>query len=280
MNGTAFVRAAPSPRLAPPPPLPRRWDGSRIAGVVVLMLIAALAFALVRFLAASWDPTFFERFGAKYVSGVWLTMQLVVLSTTIGALISLPITYGRMSGNAVARNAAKGYIAFFRGTPLLAQLFLIYYGLGQFRAELEAVGLWRFFREPWFCAVFVFAIHTAAYQAEILRGAIRSVPKGQWEGAAALGLKRGRTFRSVVLPQALIVALRPYGNEIVLMTKASALVAIITVLDVFGEARRAYSRTFDFQAYIWAALIYLALVLALELAWGRIEKRLTRHLKR
>ena len=265
---------------APPPPPPRRWDGARIAGVVVLLLMGLLGFALVRFLWASWDPTFFERFGGKYWTGFLVTVQLVLYSTVLGAALSVPIAFGRMSANPLARYPAKAYIGFFRGTPLLAQLFLIYYGLGQFRDQLDAVGLWTLFREPWFCAVFVFTVHTAAYQAEILRGAIRSVPRGQWEGADALGLRRSTTFRQVVLPQALLVALRPYGNEIVLMTKASALVAIITVLDVFGEARRAYSRTFDFQAYIWAALVYLALVTALEATWSRIERRLTRHLGR
>ena len=266
--------------LAPPPAPPRGWDGSRVAGIAVLLLMAALVFALGRFLHASWDPTFFERFGAKYWSGFLVTVQLVAWCIVLGVLVSIPVTYGRMSRSALLRYPAKVYIAFFRGTPLLAQLFVIYYGLGQFRPQLDAVGLWQFFREPWFCAVFVFTVHTAAYQAEIWRGAIRSVPKGQWEGAAALGLHEVQAFRKIVLPQALIVALRPFGNEIVLMTKASALVAIITVLDVFGEARRAYSRTFDFQAYIWAALVYLALVLVLEAAWSRIEARLTRHLKR
>ena len=271
---------------APPPPLPRRWDGSRIAGIAVLALMGLLVLALARFLWSSWDPTFFERFGGKYWSGLLITLQLVAWSTILGFAVSIPVALARMSANPALRYPAKAYIGFFRGTPLLAQLFLIYYGLGQFRDQLDfgdgrdAWDLWTFFSEPWLCAVFVFTIHTAAYQAEILRGAIRSVDKGQWEGAAALGLRRARTFRSVIMPQALLVALRPYGNEIVLMTKASALVAIVTVLDVFGEARRAYSRTFDFQAYIWAALVYLTLVIALEATWSRIERRLTRHLKR
>ena len=266
--------------LVPPPPPARRWDGPRIAGIAVLLVMAALVFALGRFLYLSWDPTFFTRFGGNYWSGLLITVQLVASCIVLGALVSIPVTYGRMSANPVLRYPAKAYIAFFRGTPLLAQLFVIYYGFGQFRPLLDAVGLWTFFREPWFCAVFVFTIHTAAYQSEIWRGAVRSVAKGQWEGAAALGLHKLQTFRKIVLPQAMIVALRPFGNEIVLMTKASSLVAIITVLDVFGEARRAYSRTFDFQAYIWAAIIYLILVLVLEAAWSRIEARLTRHLKR
>ena len=124
---------------------------------------------------------------------------------------------------------AYGYVYFFRGTPLLAQTFLVYYGLGSFRPQLETVGLWSFFREAWYCAIFAFALNTAAYQAEILRGAIESVPKGQWEGAASLGLHKLQTLWKVILPQALIVALRPYGNEIILMVKGSAIVAIITV---------------------------------------------------
>ena len=272
------ARAARAPAVAPPPPDARGWDGFRVAGIVVLLVMAGLVFALFRFLWISWDPTFFDRFGARYLDGLWITLQLVAGSIVLGGLIAVPVTAARMSDNVLARYGAKAYIGFFRGTPLLAQLFLIYYGLGQFYRQLDAVGLWQFFREPWFCALFVFAIHTAAYQSEILRGAIRSVARGQWEGAAALGIRRARTFRSVILPQAMIVALRPYGNEIVLMTKASALVAIITVLDVFGQAQKAYSRTFDFQAYIWAAFIYLGIVLLLETVWNRFERRLTRHI--
>ncbi len=134
---------------------------------------------------------------------------------------------------------------------------------------------------PWNCAVFTFALNTAAYQvAEILRGAIQSVAKGQWEASEALGLKRIQAFRKIILPQALIVALRPYGNEIILMIKGSAIVAIITVLDLMGETRRAFSRTYDFQTYIWAAIFYLIMVEALRIGWDRLERRLTRHLKR
>ncbi|HEV7415004.1 MAG TPA: ABC transporter permease subunit, partial [Tianweitania sediminis] len=98
------------------------------------------------------------------------------------------------------------------------------------------------------------------------------------EGAAALGLSRWQTLRLVVIPQALIVALRPYGNEIILMIKGSAIVAIITVYDLMGETRRAYSRSFDFQTYVYAALIYLAIVETLRHTIDWLERRLTRHL--
>ncbi len=158
--------------------------------------------------------------------------------------------------------------------------FLFYYGLGSFRPQLEAVGLWWFFRDEWYCAIFAFALNTAAYQAEILRGAIESVPRGQWEGAASLGLHKLQTLRKIILPQALIVALRPYGNEIILMIKGSAIVALITVFDLMGETRRAYSRSFDFQTYIWAALIYLTIVEVLRNIVDWIERIITRHLIR
>ena len=106
------------------------------------------------------------------------------------------------------------------------------------------------------------------------------MPRGQWEGSHALGLSRLTTFRKIVLPQAMIVALRPYGNEIILMIKGSAIVAIVTVFDLMGETRRAFSRTFDFQTYIWAAIIYLLIVETLRNVWNWLEKRLTRHLVR
>ena len=106
------------------------------------------------------------------------------------------------------------------------------------------------------------------------------MPRGQWEGAASLGLHRPRIFQKIIMPQALIVALRPYGNEIILMIKGSAIVAIITVYDLMGETQRAYSRSFDFQTYIWAAVIYLAIVEALRNIVDWIERRITRHLKR
>ncbi|EHK55077.1 ABC transporter permease [Allomesorhizobium alhagi] len=263
-----------------PPAPPRTWSRERTIGVVLLALWAALGLGLLLFLINAWDPDIFSRYAPYYLSGLVVTVTLVGLSIVIGAVLSIPIAYARMSSNRLLSAFAYGYVYFFRGTPLIAQTFLIYYGLGQFREELQAVGLWTFFRDAWYCAVTAFSLNTAAYQAEILRGAIESVPKGQWEGAASLGLSKLQTLRKVILPQALIVALRPYGNEIVLMIKGSAIVAIITVYDLMGETRRAYSRTFDFQTYIWAAIIYLAIVETLRHIVDWIERGLTRHLKR
>ena len=263
-----------------PPRLARPWTGARIAGWIIMgVWIAALA-GMALYLVASWNPELMRRYAPNYLSGLWVTVTIVALSIVIGAALSIPIAYARMSTNRVLNAIAYGYVYFFRGTPLLAQTFLIYYGVGQFSKELEAVGLWWFFREAWYCGVFAFSLNTAAYQAEILRGAIASVPKGQWEGAAALGLPKWLAMRKIILPQALIVALRPYGNEIILMIKGSAIIAIITVYDLMGETRRAYSRTFDFQTYVWAALMYLAIVETLRHGVDWIERRITRHLTR
>ncbi|UUP15602.1 Arginine ABC transporter permease protein ArtM [Nitratireductor thuwali] len=274
------VRPAVVTEDSPPPPPARRMTRARALGIALISLWAVLGLGIVLFLISSWNPELFQRYLPRYASGLWVTIKLVTLSVLAGALLSVPIALGRNSRNRLIAALAYGYVYFFRGTPLLAQTFLVYYGLGSFREELQAVGLWGFFRDAWNCAVFAFALNTAAYQAEILRGAIQSVGRGQWEAASALGLSRLQTIRMIIVPQALLVALRPYGNEIVLMIKGSAIVAIITVYDLMGETRRAYARTFDFQTYIWAALIYLTIVEMLRRGIDRIERRLTRHLIR
>jgi polar amino acid transport system permease protein len=272
--------AAGSADVGPPPAVRRGWSRRRIAGHVLVGVWAAAGIGMVAFLVSAWNPELFARWAPAYLSGLGVTLILVIVSIAIGAILSVPIAYARMSRNWLLSALAYGYVYFFRGTPLLAQTFLIYYGLGSFRPQLEAVGLWYFFREAWYCAVLAFSLNTAAYQAEILRGAIQSVPRGQWEGAKSLGLHNFQILRKVVLPQALIVALRPYGNEIILMIKGSAVVAIITVPDLMGVTRLAFSRSFDFQTYIWAALIYLAIVETLRHSVDWIERRITIHLKR
>ena len=271
-------------RMIPPRPAPaakvQSISAARIAGILMLIVWALLAAGLVYMMISNWDTDKFVRYGPRYLSGLWVTASLVSLSIVFGAALSLPIAFARMSGNRVANGLAYAYVYIFRGTPLLAQLYLIYYGLGSFRPQLEAVGLWWFFREAWYCGLLSMTLNTAAYQAEILRGAIQSVPKGQHEGAQSLGLPPTVTFRKIILPQALIVALRPYGNEIILMIKGSAVVAVVTVLDLMGQTRYAFSRTFDYQAYLWAAIFYLSIVEVLRHVWAAIEARLTRHLKR
>lgn len=263
-----------------PPARARGWPRSRIVGYVLVGVWIAAGAGIVAYLVLAGNSELFAKYGPSYLEGLGVTLSLVGISIVLGAILSLPVAYARMSNNRILSSLAYGYVYFFRGTPLLVQTFLVYYGVGSFKPQLEMVGLWGFFREAFNCGVFAFALNTAAYQAEILRGAIESVPKGQWEGAASLGLHKLQTLRKVILPQALIVALRPYGNELILMVKASAIVAIITVYDLMGMAKLTYARTFDIQAYIWVALVYLVMVEILRHAIEWIERRITIHLKR
>jgi polar amino acid transport system permease protein len=219
-----------------------------------------------------------QKYGPRMLDGLLVTIELVAISVTIGALLALPIALARLSKSRWLRGVSFGYVYFFRGTPLLAQTYLLYYGSGQFRHFFADVGLWWFFREAFYCCLLAFTLNTAAYQAEILRGAIRSIPHDEIDAAKALGLRSGLIFRHIILPQALIVALRPLGNEVVLMIKGSAVAAIVTVFDLMGVTRLAYSRTFDMSVYLWAAVLYLTLVETLRRVVNLIERRLARHM--
>ncbi|MGI9373819.1 MAG: ABC transporter permease [Hyphomicrobiales bacterium] len=274
MNGLADARKPPKIEVVRP------WDWQRITGALLLAFYALIAFILIRMVVVDFDSEFVARYLPRMFSGLWVTAKLVVISITLGAIIAFPMALARNSNNWLLRKFAFFYIYFFRGTPLLAQVFLVYYGAGQFRPFLVEWGLWGLFRDAYFCALLTFSLNTAAYQAEILRGAITAVPRGQWEAAQAFGLSKFATYWKVILPQALISALRPLGNEIIFMIKGSAVASIITVFDLMGETRLAYSRSFDFQVYLWAACMYLAIVEVLRRVWDVFEKRLTRHLER
>lgn len=218
-----------------------------------------------------------QNYGCRLATGFGITLQLVAISVSLGCVIGLGLALARLYGPRWAGAAVGAYTTFFRGTPLLCQLFLVYYGFSQFRPFWQDVGLWWFFREPYWCALFTFTINTAAYQAEVFRGAIQSIGKGQFEGAAALGLHRWATLRHVVLPQAMIVALRPLGNELIVMIKSSSVASLVTLFDLMGATRLAFSRSFDLSIYLYAALVYLALVEIIRRLWDAMEKRLTRH---
>jgi polar amino acid transport system permease protein len=224
-----------------------------------------------------------DRYAWRILDGITLTMQLVALSILLGMLLALPIALARVGSNTLLRRLAYGYIYFFRGTPLVAQLFLIYYGLGDVLSAhvgtIEDWGLLWLYRDPFWYVLLAFVLNTAAYQAEILRGGIESVPRGQWEGGRAVGLTDRQIMRKIVLPQAAIIGLRPFGNEVILMVKASSVAALVSVFDIMGTVRFAFSRSFDFETYLWAAILYLVFVETLRRVWDRIEFALTRHLR-
>ncbi len=271
---------APAPARARPRPPARRWTKTRLAGWLFMGLWTAAALAALWVLWNGFDAETFRKYFPRMLSGLWVTVGLVVIPISIGAAGGLLLAWARLAGGRILDAAAFSYMYFFRGTPMLAQVFLIYYGSGQLRPVLEQWGLWWFFREAWYCVLLAFTMNTAAYQAEIFRVAIASVPRGQWEGAQALGLPARVTFLKIILPQALITALRPLGNEIILMIKGSAIAAVVTIFDLMGATRLAFSRTFDFSVYLWAAVLYLAIVEGMRRLWEMLEARLTVHLKR
>lgn len=271
----ALIPAQPAP-----PETMRRFSKARIAGYFFLALWALLGIALITMMITNWDNAKFFKFGPDYLEGLGITLELVGLSFVLGAMLSIPLAFARMSSSKILQGLTYGYVYLFRGTPLLAQIYMVYYGFPEGRDFLQSIGLWWFFRDPFYCGLFAITLNTAAYQTEIVRAAIRSVPVGQSEAAASLGLHKFVTFYKVTLPQALIVALRPYGNEIILLIKGSAVVSIITVYDLMGQTRHAFSQTYDYQTYLWAAIFYLSIVEIMRNGWARMEAYLTRHLKR
>ena len=178
------------------------------------------------------------------MSGVPLTLNLAFTSVAFGAIFAMLLALMRMSRVKALDWPAQAYVFVFRGTPLLVQIFLIYYGLGQFRPTLQEWGLWTFFREPYWCAVLALTLNTAAYASEIMRGGLQSVPYNQVEAARACGMSGFLLFRRIIFPIAVRQALPAYGSEIILMVKATSLASIITMMEVTGLAAKLISQTF------------------------------------
>ena len=215
----------------------------------------------------------------KLLNGALVTLYITLLSLSIGFVLAIPLALCRVSKNSWVAKPAYLYVLCFRGTPLLVQIFLIYYGSGQFRVELTEWGLWQYFRSAWFCAVLSLTLNSAAYTAEIFRGAIQSVPRGDIEAGRAFGMSGTLLFRRIVLPKAFRLAIPTYGNEIVFTLQATSLVSVITLLDLTGTARQLVSKTFAvYEFYLAAALIYLTMTYAILLVFKGVEKRLNRHL--
>lgn len=198
------------------------------------------------------------------IGGLWLTLGLVALALVLGFVIALPTALARLSRWAPVRLVAWGYVFFFRGTPLLVQIFLIYYGLSQFEG-IRASFLWTILREPFWCTLIALALNTGAYTAEVFRGGILSVAHNQIEAARAVGMSPATTFRRIIWPQTIKQALPAYGNEMILMVKASSLASTVTLMDITGVARTLAAETYmPIEIYTMAAAIYLALTFTMS----------------
>lgn len=215
-----------------------------------------------------------------FLDGALITIQLTVISITIGFLLAVPLAILRMSKNPLLWAPVYGFVFLFRGTPLVVQIFLIYYGSGQFREFFESVGLWTFFRDAWFCAILSLTLNTAAYSTEIIRGGIKGVPHGEVEAAKACGMSGVLLFRRIILPKAMRIAFPAYTNEIIFLLQATSLVSLVTILDITGVATRVAARSFDtYEMYLSAAAIYLVLVYGLQFLFKKVEFSISGHLR-
>ncbi|MGB0694615.1 MAG: ABC transporter permease [Rhodospirillaceae bacterium] len=211
------------------------------------------------------------------LEGAVLTIQLVALSVAIGFVLAIPTALARLSENPLLRGVSFLYIFFFRGTPLLVQIALVYYGLAQFDAVRESI-FWPILKQPFWCAIIAFSLNTGAYSGEILRGAMKAIPKGEIEAAKAYGMRGTLLVRRILLPRAFQIGLPAYGNEIILMVKGSALASTITLLDITGVARTLFSKHYTpIEAFASAGVLYLILVWVLTRGLKALERRLLRH---
>jgi polar amino acid transport system permease protein len=241
--------------------------------VTAAWLVAALAVVYGLWVGLSGlNWTVIGKWLPRFYDGALLTLELVAIAVLAGLVLALPMGIARSSRHWYVRALPYGYIFFFRGTPLLVQLFLVYYGLAQFDAVRQGP-LWPYLRDPYWCAIITMTLHTAAYIAEILRGAIQAVPPGEVEAARALGMSRVQTLFYIVLPRAARIGLPAYSNEVILMLKASALASTITLLELTGIARTMNSRTYlPVEGFFTAGVIYLLITFVLIQLFKLLER--------
>jgi arginine/ornithine transport system permease protein len=208
-----------------------------------------------------------------YVSGTWLTLQLLACALLAGLAAAIPLAVARNSAAFWLRQPVWAFTYVIRGTPLLVQLFLVYYGLAQFPWVRESV-LWPYLSSAAICAVLAFSVNTAAYTTEIIAGAMRTVPAGEVEAAKSFGMSTAMIHRRILLPQALCRALPAYSNEAIMMLHGTSLASVVTLTDLTGAAREVNSRHYlPFEAFITAAFFYLALTGVLVALFRLAERR-------
>jgi octopine/nopaline transport system permease protein len=195
----------------------------------------------------------------EVIAGLDNTLLLLIISLPIGFVLSLVFALGRVSSNKFISKSIASYIFIVRGTPLLVQIYLIYFGLGSIKFIRESF-LWYLLEEPFWCGVLALTINTVAYGSEIFRGGIQSVTKGQVESGQALGFNKFMLLKKLIIPIALRKVLPSYGNELILMVKATSLVSLTTYMEMTGIARKIMAKTFaPIEAFVAAGILYLFL---------------------
>ena len=207
-----------------------------------------------------------------FIAGLGVTLQLLVVSTAIGIVLAVPVALARVSRNRFVSVPATAYAYFFRGTPLLVQIFIIYYGLPQFQAVRDSA-VWPLLRDPMPCALIAFSLNMAAYTGEVIRGGILAVPAGEREAALAVGMKHALMLRRIVLPRAFRIALPALSNEVVLQLKATSLASTVTLIDLTGVGRRLAAKTYTTEGLFVAGAIYIVLTVVLAQGFRLLESR-------
>lgn len=225
----------------------------------------------------SFDLTLIYESIPKMLSGIGLTFQLMFLSGVLGLILAVILLLMRISGKWYLSWPAQVHIYIFRGTPILVQIFIIYYGLPQFEFIRDSV-FWPILREPFGCAILALTLNTGAYVSEILRGGVLGVERGILEAGSALGLSARQKFIYLTTPIAARLALPAYSNDFISLMKATSLASTITLMDMTGIARTIVAQTFaPYEVFISLAIIYMILTWIIQRTFGRIEKYLSHY---
>ena len=190
------------------------------------------------------------------IQGLPTSLSLTIISLLVALVLALLFTIVLTLRPVVLTQLVQGYITLFTGTPLLVQIFLIYYGPGQFDWIKQTPWLWNMLSQPWLCAMVALALNSAAYTTQLFYGAVKAIPSGQWQSCEALGMSRSQTLR-ILLPFAFKRALSSYSNEVVLIFKSTSLAYTITLMEVMGYSQQMYGRTYDVMVFGAAGVIYL-----------------------
>ena len=209
----------------------------------------------------------------KLLSATVITLKLLSASLFFGLFIGLLFAILRLNKNPIINKFAYGYSYVFRGTPLLVQIFIIYFGLGQIE-YFRSTFLWVVFKEPYWCAIIAFALNTGAYTSEILRSAFQTIKPGFIEAGKSLGISNKIIFYKIQIPIAIKQSLPAYGNEIILMMKGTSLASTVTLLDLTGVAKHIISTTFrPVEVFIVAGSIYLLMTFIIHNFIKFLERR-------
>lgn len=216
----------------------------------------------------------------EMLSGIGMTLQLLMVSAFLGLVLAIALLLMRISGKWYLNWLAQAYIYIFRGTPILVQMFIIYYGLPQFEAIRDSF-LWPVLREGYGCAIVALFLNSGAYTTEILRGGILAVDKGLLEAASALGLSKRQRFIHITAPIAIRFSIPAYSNEFISLLKCTALASTITVADMTGIGRTIVAETFaPYEIFISLAIIYMIMTFVIQRSFGGIENLMSRHTKK